>query len=202
MKEVIDAFHDHYYHTTHIEWLGIPVRKCPLDLWIYQEIMFAVKPDVIIECGTYMGGSAYFLSSICDLMNKGKVITIDIQAMEQRPAHPRIIYLLGSSTSEAVYSQVKSMIAAHEVVMVILDSDHSKHHVLHEMNLYGQLVTPGSYMIVEDTNINGHPVLPGWGPGPMEAVAEFVQQRPDFRIDHSREKLILTYNPSGYLQKI
>jgi len=176
-------------------------RKCPLDLWIYQEIIFEVKPDVMIECGTANGGSALFLASMCDLVNNGKVITIDIEDKEGRPTHKRIKYLLGSSTSIEVVEQVRKLISDKDKVMVILDSDHSKGHVLSELKIYSKFVTKGSYIIVEDTNINGHPVFSDFGPGPMEAVEEFLKENKDFSVDRSREKFYLTFNPKGFLQK-
>ena len=85
--------------------------------------------------------------------------------------------------------------------MVVLDSDHSRDHVLQELELYAPLVTPGCYLVVEDTNVNGHPVSPGFGPGPMEAVTEFLGTTDDFEVDRGREKLMLTFNPSGYLRR-
>ncbi len=85
--------------------------------------------------------------------------------------------------------------------MVILDSDHSRDHVLRELELYSPLVTPGCYLVVEDTNVNGHPVSPEFGPGPMEAVEAFLETTNDFEVDRSREKLLLTFNPSGYLRR-
>ena len=87
-------------------------------------------------------------------------------------------------------------------VMVVLDSDHPKNHVLQEMKIYGKFVSKGCYMIVEDTNVNGHPVLSDFGDGPMEAVTEFLENNEDFVIDKDREKFLLTFNPNGYLKKI
>jgi cephalosporin hydroxylase len=208
-KNVIDQFHKLYYDS-HIFgktwgntfWMGIPILKCPFDLWIYQEIIFKLKPDIIIECGTAYGGSALFLASMCDLVNTGKVITIDIKEKEVRPKHKRIKYLLGSSTSEEIVKQVKKFINDKDKVMVILDSDHHKEHVLNELRIYSEFVTKGSYIIVEDTNLNDHPVYPDFGPGPMEAVGEFLKENKEFIVDRSKEKLYLTFNPKGYLRKI
>ena len=207
-KNIVDEFHELYYYSynwggtwDNTFWLGILTRKCPLDLWIYQEIIFEVKPDVMIECGTANGGSALFLASMCDLVNNGKVITIDIEDKEGRPTHKRIKYLLGSSTSIEVVEQVRKLISDKDKVMVILDSDHSKGHVLSELKIYSKFVTKGSYIIVEDTNINGHPVFLDFGPGPMEAVEEFLKENKDFSVDRSREKFYLTFNPKGFLQK-
>lgn len=208
-KIITDQFHKLYYscHTYNEAlgkafWLGAPTQKCPLDVWIYQEIIFETKPDLIIECGTADGGSALFLASICDLVNKGEIITIDIKNKE-RPQHKRIKYLLGSSTSEEIVGQVKQAIDGlpgdKNKVMIILDSDHRKKHVLDELRIYSKFVTKGCYLIVEDTNINGHPVAPEFGPGPMEALEEFLNENKNFIADASKEKLFLTFNPKGYL---
>jgi cephalosporin hydroxylase len=95
-----------------------------------------------------------------------------------------------------------SAVAGADTVLVLLDSDHAKDHVLREIGVYGTLVTPGSYLVVEDTNVNGHPVEPEFGPGPMEAVEEFLRERRDFVVDETREKFYLTFNPRGYLRKV
>lgn len=205
--EVTAAFHRLYhangertYNNTH--WLGVPVQKCPLDLWVFQEILFETKPDVVVETGTYKGGSAYFFASMFDLLGQGRVITIDIEDHANKPRHPRIEYLLGSSTSPAILEQVRARLRPGDKVMVALDSDHSMAHVLEELRLYSGLVTAGNYLIVEDTHFNGHPVLPRHGPGPMEAVREFLLHTRDFQVDRDREKFGLTFNPGGYLRKI
>ncbi len=207
-KGIVDQFHELYYDAVTFGktwgstyWLGATVYKCPLDLWIYQEIIFETRPDVIIESGTSRGGSALYLASICDHLNNGKVVTIDIEEWEGRPTHNRIEYLLGSSTSDAVVGKVRSLIGRDHRVMVILDSDHRKDHVVKEMKMYGPLVTKGCYLIVEDTNLNGHPVVPSFGPGPAEAVEEFLKENGEFVVDRSREKLYLTFNPGGYLRR-
>ena len=208
-KNITEHFHTLYYDShllgktwANTSWLGNRILKCPLDTWIYQEIIYAIKPDIIIECGTYYGGSALFLASICDLVNNGKVITIDIEDRGDKPQHKRIKYLLGSSTSEDIIDHVKKLISDKDKVLVILDSDHHKEHVINELRIYSKLVTKGSYIIVEDTNINGHPVVPYFGPGPMEAVKEFLKDNKDFYIDKTKEKFLLTFNPNGYLKKI
>ena len=106
-------------------WLGAPVVKIPLDLWVYQEIIYETEPDVLIEAGTYKGGSAFFFASIFELLNRGRVLTIDIQDQPEKPKHQRITYLVGSSTSEQIFQEIKSSIRKDERVMVSLDSDHS-----------------------------------------------------------------------------
>jgi cephalosporin hydroxylase len=118
------------------------------------------------------------------------------------PSHPRIAYLTGSSTSALIVDQVRTRVAGASRVMVILDSDHKKDHVLDELRLYSPLVTKGSYLIVEDTNINGRPVFPGFGPGPAEAVDDFLSANTAFERDPSRERFLVTFNPGGYLRRV
>lgn len=185
---------------------GIPVQKTPADLWVYQEIIHEVKPRVIIETGTAAGGSAHYLADLLLLTTCGLVLSIDIDP-RPKPAHPRIRYFTGDSASHEAYKAAVAVIAAESAlcnppaVLVILDSDHRKEHVLKELTCFSGFVTPGSYLIVEDTNINGHPVTPGWGPGPMEALEQWLPTRKDFSVDLSREKFGLTFNPNGYLRK-
>lgn len=181
--------------------VGTPVQKLPLDLWVYQEIIHEIKPDIIIETGTADGGSALFLSSICDMVGKGRVVTVDIVS-KPRPKHNRLTYISGSSTSDKIFATVNSHIQPNDKVMVILDSDHSKNHVTKEIALYSKLVSVGSYLIVEDSNINGHPVLPSFGPGPMEALEEFLKESKSFIWDTTKEKFFITQNPKGYLRRI
>ena len=173
-----------------------------MDLVIYQEIMNEIKPDFVIECGTYNGGSALFFASILDLLGRGSVITIDTCPQPNLPQHPRISYLTASSIAPETIHYVSNVITPNDVVMVVLDSDHTKDHVLAELELYHRFVTKGSYMIVEDTNINGNPVLPDFGPGPMEAVKKFIQHNHEFVIDQDKHKFFFTFNPFGYLKKI
>jgi cephalosporin hydroxylase len=206
---VTEAFHQRYYAGAeqglsplfHTYWMGFPIVKCPLDMWIYQEILFETRPDFIIEAGTYNGGSAYYLAHLCDILGRGEVVTIDIRVPGPMPKHPRITYLSGSSTAPEIVQQVHALARGKSSVMVILDSDHAQTHVYNEMRAYHSLVSPGNYMIVEDTNVNGHPVRLNHGPGPMEAIEQFMRENQDFAVDHTREKFLLTMNPSGYLRK-
>jgi cephalosporin hydroxylase len=206
-SQVVRAFHDLYCKDgrtwSQTQWLGVQVIKCPLDLWIYQEILFAPesRPDVIIETGTHHGGSALFLASMCDMIGSGRVITIELLEKET-PEHPRITYLTGSSVSPEILTTVKESIQSNERVMVLLDSDHRAQHVLAELEAYSPLVTPGNYLIVEDTNLNswrdparGQKI----GPGPLEAVREFMSGNSDFAVDRSKERFYMTFNPNGYL---
>jgi cephalosporin hydroxylase len=205
-QAVIDAFHRLYYDAQKrtwkpTYWLGRSVRKCPLDLWAYQEILTETTPDLIVETGTYVGGSAYYLATVCDLVGRGKIVTIDVDKLDGRPRHRRITYIHGSSVDDGVVERVRRRARRARRVMVVLDSDHSRDHVLRELELYAPLVTSGCYLVVEDTNVNGHPVSPGFGPGPMEAVTEFLRTTDDFEVDRGREKFMLTFNPSGYLRR-
>jgi len=209
-QDAVDAFHRIYYeapertiYNTH--WLGVAAQKYPTDLWVYQEIVFELRPDFIVETGTYWGGSTLFLASVCDLVGHGHVISIDIRPIAESrvtcPAHPRITYMEGSSISPQVVERVRDTISDAATVMVILDSDHGREHVLNELKVWADIVTDGSYLIVEDSNVNGHPVAPAFGPGPMEAIELFCTVNTDFAPDRSREKFFLTANPKGYLKK-
>jgi cephalosporin hydroxylase len=210
-QNTIDEFHKVFYDSAlstwaSTFWLGVPAEKYPCDLWIYQEIIQELKPDFVIETGTRFGGSALFMASICDLIGHGHVITVDVEELPSsstvRPPHSRITYLTGSSTSADVVADVRARVDSASCVMVVLDSDHQMTHVVNEMKIYADLVTDDSYMIVEDTNINGHPVDPAFGHGPMEAVELFLAGNDDFFVDRSREKLLLSFNPGGFLRKV
>lgn len=204
---IVRRFHRLYYGTSRRTWrntffLGVPVAKCPLDLWVYQEIVSEVRPGLIVETGTAHGGSALYLASLCDLVGVGRVVSVDLVAREGLPQHSRVSYVVGSSIARETFERVKSHVRPGESVMVVLDSDHTRAHVLEELRLYGALVTPGSYLVVEDTNIHGRPVLRSHGPGPAEAVAEYLKEDSRFGVDESREKFYMTFNPGGYLKRL
>jgi len=205
MNDVVNAFHNLYYGSevwTDTRWMGVTCLKNPLDMWVYQEILWETRPDLIVETGTWSGGSALYLAHILDLIGHGRVVTIDLQTA-QRPQHPRIRYLEGrSSIDEDVVRTVADIAGGSKGTMVILDSDHSKAHVLAEIRAYHQLVTVGHYLIVEDTNVNGHPALPEFGDGPWEAVAEFLSETDAFEVDLRRQKFLMTFNPNGYLRRM
>lgn len=213
---VVREFEKLFHHDPSRTWqntrfLGAQILKNPLDMWVYQEILHELRPDVIVEAGTWRGGSASFLARMCDLVGHGRVVTIDIAlpdgtTEEMLPRHPRLTYTRGSTTDPVLVDRVCKSIAADESVMVILDSDHNRDHVYAEMQVWAPRVTLGSYMIVEDTNLSGHPIgLPTWDPaipGPMEAVETFLADRSDFVVDRSCEKFFATCNPSGYLRRV
>jgi cephalosporin hydroxylase len=200
-------FHRFYYLRMdqtweNTRWLGRRIQKFPGDVWVYQELLSELRPDWIVETGTNWGGSAYFLASVCDLLGHGRVVTVDIDAKPDLPEHQRITYVAGSSTASEVVDQVRAMTNGSGTVLVVLDSDHSYEHVTEELRAYSELVTPGSYLIVEDTNIAGHPVLRGLPRGPYEAVDDFLAGDTRYERDRTREKFMMTFNPGGYLKRV
>jgi len=211
MKRISDSFHKHYEENRIWEktsWLGIPMWKLPFDAFIIQELIFKFNPDYIIETGTNFGGSTLFYASILELLGHGCVITVDIDNKMQynnpiakKLLDKRVISFIGSSTSPEVFQQVEKL-AQGKRNIALLDSWHSKRHVLQEMKLYSKLLTIGSHMIVEDTHVSGHPIDWEWGEGPFEAVQEFLDIHHCFKVDPKCEKLEMTFNPGGYLKKV
>lgn len=211
MKNISDNFHKHYEKNRIWEktsWLGVPMWKLPFDAFIIQELIFKIKPDYIIETGTNFGGSTLFYASILELIGHGCVVTIDVEdkikynnSTAKRLRENRIVQFLGSSTDPVIYNEVKKL-TEYKKNIVLLDSWHSKAHVLQEMKMYSKLLIVGTYMIVEDTHVSGHPIEWAWGEGPYEAVQEFLENNPCFSIDKKCEKLGMTFNPNGYLKKV
>ncbi len=202
---IVPAFHFLYYYSLlwqRTRWLGVRCEKNPFDLLVYQELLYETRPDLLIETGTNYGGSASFFASIFDLLGNGRVITIDIAERQGRPDHPRISYMLGSSIAAEILDKVTALADEVETVMVVLDSDHSRDHVFRELQGYRGLVSVGCYLVVEDTNVNGHPIAPRHGPGPWEAVHDFLAATTEYEIDKSREKHLVTFNPDGWLRRL
>jgi cephalosporin hydroxylase len=209
-QSVIDRFHRLYYDIGESEggtwkrttYFGIETWKCPFDTWIYQEILFEVRPQLIVETGTHLGGSALWFAHQFDLLGgAGQVVTVDVQPHPGKPEHPRIAYHHGSSLGDDFFDLVSSRAAGLDRVMVVLDSDHTCDHVAAELERFAPLVSPGCHLVVEDSNINGHPIYPGFGPGPMEAIEGFLPAHPEFTVDRDREKLLMTFNPNGFLRR-
>jgi len=205
---VIDAFQTAFYQSrwTHnlTHWLGISILKNPLDLWIYQELLFTTRPTLVIETGTAYGGSALFFAHMLDRRGEpGRVISIDIEPAERLPQHPRLTFVRGSSTDPRIVTDVRALAQRSERVMVILDSDHSEAHVTRELECYADLVTPGCYLVVEDTHYNGRPVPDTWmgGPGPGPAVDAWLTNHPDFVRDLTAERFMMTFYPGGWLRR-
>lgn len=181
---------------------GVEVKKCPLDMWVYSEILFHKKPTVVVEIGNWCGGTMLYLDDICRAANQStRFIGVDID-------HGRISDLVRSSSrvsliqgdAASVVGRVSDMIRPDDRVMVIKDSSHTYENTLSVMCLYGGLVTSGQYMIIEDT-ICHHGLETGPNPGPMEAVAEYFRNHNDFTIDNTKCGFGVTWNPNGYLLK-
>jgi cephalosporin hydroxylase len=147
-----------------------------------------------------------YMATVCDAAQRGRVVTIDTTPRARMPEHPRIAYVRGSSIDPATVDRVRSGIAPGERVMVVLDSLHNREHVLAELRAWAPLVSVGCSLIVEDTNINGHPVhtdfAPDRGPGPFEAVRDYLATTDAFEVDRDREKFMMTFNPGGYLRRV
>jgi cephalosporin hydroxylase len=206
--QIVERFHELYYRrwqasadTINLSWFGHKLLKCPLDLWIYQELLVRTRPDVVVETGTFHGGSALYLAMVLDQIGHGRVITVDTSPQPNCPQHARIDYLTGSSVDPSVVGKVHDLVA-NDRALVILDSDHTESHVYDEMVAYSSLVQIADYLIVEDTNVNGHPAYPEFGPGPMEAINKFLSLNDRFVVDQSCERFLMTLNPRGYLKRI
>lgn len=167
-----------------------------------QEIIYELKPDLIVETGTFKSGSAMYYCNLCDLIGRGRVITIDVEFRENRPKHPRLRHILGSSTDENVLRDVREECKGKGTVLVVLDSYHGAHHVLDEIHSYKDMVTSGSYLIVEDTALHGNPIHPESEDDPMWAVDQFMSSPNGFMIDRRREKFLMTWHPKGFLRKL
>lgn len=189
-QAIIDAFHRLYWskRAWAVQWRGHNLLKWPADLFTYAELIHKNRPDILIETGTYMGGSAMFFADCMDRTGNGCVISIDYNPGSKAPPHPRVTYMrgdsveLGSVVKEEI-ERLESETGTKLRVMVSLDSAHEKDHVVKELAIYKDIVTRGQYLVVEDTNLNGHPVHPEFGPGPWEAVQEFNDAR--FRVDEA-----------------
>jgi len=213
--KTIERFHRLYYATrpyATTSFLGVPSMQYPSDNWVTQEIISEVKPDYIIETGTAAGGTALFYALVLENVNdQGKVITIDItsDALDPRVAEfriwrERVEFVRSSSVSEELVRGLADRVRGRKV-LVQLDSAHHRAHVLQELRMYSPLVSRGSYIIVSDTHLGGHPndhPTAEKGRGPWEAVETFLKENRRFRIDHSREKHLITQQPSGFLKRI
>jgi cephalosporin hydroxylase len=183
-------------------YLGIPTMKWPCDFWVYQELLHELRPDVIIEIGNYQGGSALALAHLCDQLGTGRLLAVDIDQRHVAAAaraHPRITFL--QSDGVAAAGEARRFAAGARCVLVIEDSSHTYENTLAVMRAYADLVTPGSYFIVED-GICHHGVEVGPEPGPYEAIVDFLKEDARFAADRSRESFLVTWNPLGYLRRV
>ncbi len=207
--EVPEAYHRWYYDNLiwrQRTWTEVAIHKSPLDLWNYQEIISQLRPQLIIEFGSAAGGSALYFADLLNALRieSGKVISVDIDLAPVDPrakAHPSIFFIEASSTDPFVGNLLRDERPAASRAFAILDSDHSETHVYNEMLLLREVLLRGDYLVVEDGNINGHPVLPGWGDGPFEAIARYFSEYPDdYESDREREMTFgWTFSPRGFL---
>ena len=206
-QRIVDDFHNLYFKHLErksglqISWMGVQTGKIPGDLWIYQEMMSKLKPDFVVECGTHHGGSAFFLANICQMLDHGRVLTIDPYPKPNRPSHKLLQYVEGSSTDPTIVQRVHETVGAAKNVLVLLDSNHTKEHVLQEINSYKDLVPVGGYLVVEDSFLNGNPSHEDFGAGPMEAIADFIGNNKNFIIDKGMERFLFTLNRNGFLKR-
>jgi cephalosporin hydroxylase len=198
-------------------WMGVPIIQLPADVMATQEVIWTTKPDVIIETGVARGGSVLFMASLLELIGKGKVIGIDIDirahnrdSIERHPMAKRVVLIEGPSTDPAVIGKVQAEIPETASVMVVLDSDHSRGHVLAELRSYGSMVTAGCYLVVADTVLGRfepseapHKRSKLWlkGNEPLSALETYLRETDRFDVDPVvNGKLILASSPGGYLR--
>lgn len=214
-KELMKRSQGHHY-SYHFRWFGRPIIQWPQDIVAMQEIIWSVKPDLIIEAGIAHGGSLIFYASMLELLGRGKVVGVDIEirphnkkAIYAHPMHKRITLIEGSSIDNGVISKVAKIAKKYKKVLVTLDSMHTHDHVLKELHAYSRFVSKGSYLVIFDTAIEDFPK--GYfrdrpwdkGNNPKTAVAGFLLSNKNFIVDQTiDQKLLLTTNPGGYLKRI
>jgi cephalosporin hydroxylase len=194
---------------SHMWFQDVPIEKNPLDLWMMQQIIYETRPDFIVETGTFKGGSALYWAYTLNGMGleNSRVFTSDIQDLTGTAAgsplwKKYVTFFKGSSISPEIVTEIARRVRGHKV-LVTLDSDHAAAHVLSEMRAYAPMVTPGSYLVVEDTHMDGVPTDPNFGPGPLAAVQQYLKEggSKEFEQDFSREAFVMTFNPGGWLKR-
>lgn len=219
LKASADAFNlqsNKAQYSYNFSWMGRPIIQYPQDMIAMQEIIWELKPDLIIETGIAHGGSLVYYASILELIGKGEVLGIDIdirqhnrKEIEKHPMFKRIKMIEGSSIDETITAEVSKHAKNKACVMVSLDSNHTHDHVLQELLLYSPFVTKDSYLVVFDTIVEYLPddYLPGraWSTGnnPKTAIDQFLKTNQNFRIDENIDhKLLVSVAPGGYLKRI
>jgi len=197
-----------------VNWFGMPIIQTAEDMVVLQEIVYDIRPDFIVETGIAHGGSLIYFASLLELLGKGRVIGIDIEIrkhnktlLEKHPMIKRIITIEGDSASEEIFKRIRNKIPKRSKVLVVLDSNHIREHVLKELNLYSPLVSKGSYIIVEDTIMPEvakykHAKDYYGNDNTKQAVGIFMKNNKEFVVDKTREKLGFTYFPGGFLKRI
>lgn len=208
---IINLFHLIYYNSKE-SWakntfLGHQVMQCPFDLYLYQELVAKLRPSFILQTGVFKGGSILYLASLLDLIGADPsaiAVGVDITLTPEARSlsHPRIRLIEGSSTDSQTVERIKEILPVSEG-FVSLDSNHTKEHVVNELKIYQEFVAVGSYLIVEDTCINGHPIARNWGDGPFEAVEDFLKEEDRFiRDDELWQRNLLSFHRYGWLKRV
>lgn len=198
------AYHQREIVFDRCRWMGVPALKNPLDAWIYQEILWEVRPDVLIEIGSHSGGSTLFFAHLFDALGHGRVISIDIDRSKFAVQHERIVALTGDCASSDIIGQVAALCQGQKG-LVIHDGDHSRAAVLRDLELYAGFVTVSSYLIVEDGILDLFPPGDDFGwlvEGPLPAIDDFLGRHQEFEVDLDRERYVATYNPRGFLKRV
>jgi cephalosporin hydroxylase len=197
------------YHQTDLvfggcHWMGARAHKNPMDAWIYQELLWELKPEVVVEIGSCYGGTTLFLSHMLDIIGSGTVVSVDIDRSKFEVKHPRIVEVTGDSGSREVVARVTELCRGKRT-LVIHDGDHAGEPVLRDLRAYAPLVSVGSYLIVEDGVMDLFRPGDGIGtfaPGPLWAIEHFVGENTNFVVEQSRERYLMTYNPKGFLKRV
>jgi len=197
-----------------VTWLGVPVMQWPTDLLVMQELIARLRPQVIIETGLYLGGTAVYYASLMELMRiNGKVISIDIQInpvarqhVENSSFASRIQLLEGDSKSDAVHRQIEKLLGGEKNVLVCLDSDHSYQHTLGELQVFSSYIPVGGYLVLFDTICEALAATPKGSPNwaqdsPMAALRQFLSENLNFTSDETWGKLLVTFLPKGLLRR-
>jgi len=197
-----------------VTWLGIPIIQLPEDILMLQELIWKISPDVIVECGVAHGGALIFYASLLELLGRGRVIGVDLKirkynrlAIESHRLSHRVSLIEGDSVDPATIEAVRSSIAPTDRVAVMLDSNHSRAHVLAELEAYSPLVSPDSYLVVFDSVMSIVSDAPDGEPewlnnNPGEAILAFLQSHTEFCPDPSYERLSATYCGGGFLRRL
>jgi cephalosporin hydroxylase len=207
-------------YTYTFTWLGRPVIQFPEDMLRTQEVIYRLRPDVIVETGVAHGGSLVFYASLCQLLGTGRIVGVDVEirppnrrAVEAHPLAPLISLVEGDSVAPGTLDRIRALIRPGETVLVILDSCHTRAHVLAELRAYAPLVTPGSYVIVQDGVMADLMDVPRGKPewaddNPVSAVSdfladhpEFTQEAPPWQFNESPLRDPVTYSPGGWLRR-
>lgn len=194
---------------SHMWYHNVQIEKTPMDLWMMQQVITEQQPEFIVETGTAFGGSALYWAGVLHALGleKSRVLTVDIDDFTKKASadflwKKYVTFYKGSSTDPAITAQIAQLTKGRRTI-VTLDSNHRMSHVLNELKIYSPLVNRGSYLIVEDTHLDGVPTDPGFGPGPAAATRKFLAEggSRNFAVDLTREAYVMTFNPGGWLKR-